>query len=133
MTTSSRSTAILMTLPFFLFSCTKVYDFVKDNPLEVASCCQVQVFDLDDNLFYNVTYNAAGNPVSFVCPTFTPFGNQYFRYDRQGRLKDLISTYSGTTYAAGWERYSYPGPGLMSDSLFEYQDDFTKYDNPPFP
>ncbi len=131
MSTPFRLPAVLMALPlFFLFSCTKVYDFVKDNPLEVASCCQIQVVDYEDGIFYKVSYNAAGNPVSFVSQAFSPFPDQYFRYDRQGRLKDCIATYNATTYAVSWDRYTYPGPGLMSDSTFEYQGDFTQLVNP---
>ena len=133
MSTPARLSAILLALPlFFLLSCTKVYDFVKDNPIEVASCCQVQVVDKNDEVFYKVTYNAAGNPISFLSQAWSYYPDQYFRYDRQGRLKDFIAAYSGTTYAAGWDRYFYPGPGLMGDSSFNYQDDFTKYTNPPY-
>ena len=116
-----------------LFSCKKVFDFEKDHPLEVASCCQVKTIDYGDSYYYNVTYNAAGNPISYIAQGFSYYPDYYFRYDRQGRLKDYIGTYNGTTSSVIWNRYFYPGPGLMGDSILEYQGDFTHSPNPPYP
>jgi hypothetical protein len=73
-----------------------------------------------------VSYNSAGDPAAILpnpVSSDPEFNAIYFRYDRFGRLRDVIFVYPGGTNIAAidiWQRFNYPRPGLVIDSFLNY-------------
>lgn len=42
--------------------------------------------------------------------------NQYFRYDKQGRVSDYMTTYPPSLYAVIWHKYVYARPDYVIDT-----------------
>ncbi len=111
-----------------LSSCTKVYDYIKNNPLEAASCCRIDSVTVHLKAYpspqhFNFLYNAAGQPIKIAAqpPASFQYQDFYFRYDSHNRLKDYLLTDAGGTYIYIWDRYTYPRPGVIVDTTYEYQ------------
>lgn len=81
---------------------------------------------------YNFTYNAAGDPL-VVKNDWVGTGNpnMVFKYDRRGRLCELIRPYANNFYES-WEKYTYNNQGqIVLDSVYswaEYIDSVPRVD-----
>jgi len=112
---------------FTATSCRKVYDFIHDHPDAHDSLCRItkvsviNVFGYPDT--FNITYNLKGDPVSMLStfPTFR-IGNidQYYRYDRFGRLSDYMITFIKGFAAVTWHKYAYPKKDYVIDTTIAY-------------
>jgi hypothetical protein len=113
-----------------LFSCRKVAEVFKEDPDAIGKFCRIDTFSFGypTSQFEQtmVSYNSAGDPEA-ILPKFFVLGEQfddiYFRYDRYHRLRDMIFVVPGGTNTAAidqWRRFSYPRPGLVIDSLLNY-------------
>lgn len=117
------SLLILSTLP----SCRKVFDYIKDHHDAHDTLCritQIRVrgyFGHPDTV--NITYDAKGNPISMLL-TSPPgsVGNldQYFRYDRYGRLSDYFWSYIKAKGVIVWHKYGYPRKNFITDTVMQY-------------
>jgi hypothetical protein len=81
---------------------------------------------------YRVDYNRAGNPVDiiFTAGSYPGASDQYFRYDRYGRLSDYMFTYHGSVGSLIWHRYGYPDRHTITDTSFDYVGDVTSPEPP---
>ena len=124
----------LFTLTVFIIlstqsSCRKVYDYIRDHPDGHDSLCRITQLRLlghaHEHDTFNVIYNAQGNPISLLAtdavPNATNF-DQYFRYDRHGRLSDYLVTFTQAIGVLIWHKYSYPSKNLVTDTVIEYSD-----------
>lgn len=126
---------LLPALPlFFLSGCYKTIP----EPPEVVNACRITAFGTsNDGTFIPdmlVTYNASGNPTDVSTNPPGQWGvlsmyDMHFRYDAFGRLTDFIINYADAPGAVIWNRYSYPHPGIIVDSAFDYSDALA--DGPP--
>jgi len=108
-------------------SCHKVYDFIHDHPDAHDSLCRVTKISvinvLDHPDTFNITYNEKGDPVSMVSTHTTYVGgnlDQYYRYDRFGRLSDYMLTFMAGTSAIIWHKYAYPRRNYVIDTVINY-------------
>lgn len=123
--------------------CSKAIDNIRNHPGDEIKYCQIEKFRLatsiSSNPLYpdsdystiNISYNAAGDPVSMETSWDNPYNNlvgddYHFRYDKQGRLTDYQDNYNFEAYGPGgiliWHRYSYPRRNVVVDSLYAYGD-----------
>jgi len=65
-------------------------------------------------------YNGAGEPQEILAD-FMYGPDLHFRYDKKGRLSDVLRTDPGGTFVYVWSVYSYPSPRTIIDSVFDYQ------------
>ena len=120
----------LLVLP----GCKKSIDYLKDNPTAEFCPCRIRQFNYAGSSSLGTqhggtdtirfTYNSAGDPVSGIrVHASTGYPNWFFRYDRHGRLTDLIGRYNSTDTggAERWNRYFYDGQGrIVSDSAYGF-------------
>jgi hypothetical protein len=66
-----------------------------------------------DTVVYSFTYNAAGDPVT-VKNTAVATGNPnaVFKYDRRGKLAEMVRPYDNTSYET-WTKYFYDSRGQI--------------------
>ena len=145
---SLRSWIAVSSLFFLLPACRKAAEILKVDPDAVGQFCRIDTFTFGNPALPSeqtmVSYNPAGDPVAILPNPVSSdpvFNAIYFRYDRFGRLRDVIFVYPGGTNIAAidiWERFSYPRPGLVIDSFLNYDGpglplgpSFTLPDNPP--
>jgi len=132
----SKNTSFVLTALFtlsILSSCRKVYDYIHDHPDGHESLCRVMKMSVrtyySANL-YTFSYNAKGDPISILdSGRIGTFGNddQYFRYDRFGRLSDYVGTFIGQTNdVIFWHKYAYARPNFITDTTLFYIGDVTK-------
>jgi len=65
-------------------------------------------------------YNGAGEPQEML-PDFMYSPDLHFRYDKKGRLSDVLQTDPGGTFVYLWSIYTYPSAREIIDSIYEYQ------------
>jgi len=122
---------------FTATSCRKVCDFIRDHPDAHDSLCRVTKFYVTNILgtpdtFY-LTYNTKGDPVSMLSTSHQDApGNldQYYRYDRFGRLSDNMLTFIKEFGAVFWHKYAYPRKDYILDTLLVYQGDDVRGPSP---
>ncbi len=111
----------------FLPSCHKVYEYIKDHPDAYRTPCRITNYRVTASngahSNYLFTYNSAGNPVSIMdSDRVQPIGiDQYFRYDRFGRLSDYLYAYAGAIGAVAWNKYEYVRPDYIVDTAMYYE------------
>jgi hypothetical protein len=110
--------------------CSKLREEIEQYPSDIGKYCKIQSFSETAPYVgggvthYNVSYNAAGNPLELVQADnlFQGLGlDLHFRYDKKGRLSDVLQTDPGMTFVYIWDRYSYPSSRVVIDSVFDYQ------------
>ncbi|HEY6901124.1 MAG TPA: hypothetical protein VI233_10795 [Puia sp.] len=120
---SATATSIAVAL-LILSSCRKFIDPHPEDPNEIGKYCPIGTlaFDTDDpNKFINVSYNADGNPISMMTrvPIYDLYHNYiFFKYDKHGRLINYSNYPPGGTFPDFEQRFSYPGPRIIVDSIF---------------
>lgn len=114
-------------------SCRKVYDYIHDHPVEADKVCKVStigVTSFQRHHLFTFSYNKNGDPVSILDSSRGLVnGNidQYFRYDRQGRLSDYVTTFiDEPDNVIWWHKYGYPRYNVITDTAFEYFGDASK-------
>ena len=116
-------------------SCHKERLLLEEDPDAIGKFCRIDTFSFDTQQPSEqviISYNRAGNPVTML-PTVPDmygedFDDLYFRYDKYDRLTDFIYvfpvTYPYTVFPLGaidlWHRFTYPAPGIVVDSFFNY-------------
>ena len=97
---------------FSLFSCKKILDKLKKDPIAVVDGCNIKTIvqydtPLSDPRTIDFSYNMHGQPVSAINDRpGTGAPNLYFRYDAKKRLTDFIGLYTNGEYEY-WYRYEY--------------------------
>ncbi|MBS1664335.1 MAG: hypothetical protein JST68_25035 [Bacteroidetes bacterium] len=120
MSTSMAIAIAIITLP----SCKKFIDPHPNDPNEIGKYCRLSTLavDTDDpNRIVNITYNAAGDPISMKTPVPVyqlQFDDIYFKYDNHGRLIDYSIFFPGVSYPDFEHKYSYPDHQTIIDSFF---------------
>lgn len=112
---------IVLSLP----RCKKAVEVFEDGLVDCRACNiqQISVASADelgrDTVVYRFSYNAAGNPVT-VKNTAVSTGNPnvVFKYDRHGRLAEMIRPYANESYES-WTKYFYDTRGqIVRDSQY---------------
>jgi hypothetical protein len=129
---------VAATLASFIFpACTKERQLLEQDPDEIGKFCQIDTFNFGSPPAYDgqvkISYNSAGNPVSMLPVIYDPNGGEefddiYFRYDKYDRLVDFFYVFpdpeSYTVFPLGlidlWHRFTYPAPGIVVDSFYNY-------------
>ena len=122
-------------------SCRRERLLLGEDPDAIGKFCRIDTFNFTYNFgtpFYQhvtITYNRFGNPVTMApddnYPAFgEDFDDIYFRYDKSDRLvdcifggKDSIPNPDGPVQIGSidlWHRFTYPAPGIVIDSFFNY-------------
>jgi len=115
----------VVTASLLFFACTKI-DQIRHHPSGIGKYCRIESLDVDiygnsGTLHIQFFYNEAGDPVETRLMN-GPFGHtNHFRYDKKGRLTDILFTDPGQTFVYIWDRYSYPSPRMIIDSAYQYQ------------
>lgn len=114
----------------FLFpGCTKLYDYIKDNPGEAKKYCRVQKLKVWWYSTYreiNFIYNPDGNPTDMLAdnlgvPGYSDNDHEYhWRYDKKGRVTDYYDNLRGSLGVFVWHRYWYPDKKRIVDTAFNY-------------
>jgi hypothetical protein len=109
--------------------CSKLREEIGQHPSDIGKYCRI--VSIADHVteggvsHFNVTYNQAGNPSELVQVDNLADGiygpDLHFRYDKTGRLSDVLQTDPGMTFVYLWNRYSYPSSRVIIDSVFDYQ------------
>jgi YD repeat-containing protein len=113
----------LITVSFFFSACSKIRDKINQDCFDVSKFCRIASIDADftgNGVFehFQFSYNAAGDPQKW---SFTDGENgvdYYFRYDKKGRLTDVLATKREQTSVIVWNRFSYPSPRMIIDSFY---------------
>jgi len=113
---------------FTTTSCRKVYDFIRDHPDAHDSLCRVTAVGTrtTDGRYvekYAITYNEKGNPVTMLTTSVFSQSDVYFRYDRFNRLSDVMSVVPGNFGAIFWQKYAYPRPRFITDTVMLFTGD----------
>jgi len=106
---------VVVSLP----GCKKAVEAFEDGLVDCRACNiqQISVASMDelgtDTVVYRFSYNAAGDPVT-VKNTAVSTGNPnvVFRYDRSGRLLEMIRPYENGSYET-WTKYFYNTRGQI--------------------
>ena len=114
-------------------SCRKVSDYIHGHPDAHDSLCRIIKMSVSTyysaNL-YTFSYNKSGDPISILDTNrIGTNGNddQYFRYDRSGRLTDHVLTFIGETdNVIAWHKYGYPRNNFITDTAIYYFGEVTK-------
>jgi hypothetical protein len=122
-----------------LTGCSKLREEIEQHPSDIGKYCKI--LSLSENVVdqglthFNFSYNSAGDPLELVQLDNLAAGyigaDLHFRYDRKGRLSDVLQTNPGQTMVFLWGRYTYPSPRVVIDSVFEYQGHLGDA-NPPY-
>ncbi len=126
-------TIVLIMALFFLSACSKVREYIEQHPSDVGKYCRIESLVQDDAIHFQFSYNAAGNPVELLQLDGLQFGigrDLHWRYDKKGRLSDVLQTDPGQTFVYSWSRYTYPSSRVIIDSIYEYQGNVND-PNPP--
>jgi len=119
--------AAAMALLSLLFtSCQKAIDYIEQHPNAYVPPCRVTSFKVNVSgtpANYVVSYDAKGNPISMLdSEGYYPVGiDQYFRYDKQGRVSDYMQTYAPSLYPVAWHKYVYARPDYVIDTAMYYE------------
>jgi hypothetical protein len=136
-------TALTFLLLFLLPSCSKVREFIEDHPAEIGKFCSIDSLAFfgpsaggESGLMHFKIFNdGAGNPLELRQLDDLVLGvygeDMHFRYDRKGRLTDVLQTDPGMTFVYVWNRYTYPSQRTIIDSIFDYQGSLND-PNPPY-
>jgi hypothetical protein len=120
--------------------CQKAIDYIKDHENGQVDCkaCNIQqisVLSTDELGAYTVTYafnyNTAGDPLT-VKNTAVATGNPnaVFKYDKYGRMKELIRPYENQNFET-WVKYTYNIKGqIIRDTQYNFG---TYIDSVPVP
>ena len=113
-------------------SCRKERLLLEEDPDAIGKFCKIDTFNFgppsDRQEQMKISYNSNGDPVTELPLTSFLFGNAfddfYFRYDKYHRLVDLFYVFPTPEFSGGdidlWHRYTYPSPGIVIDSFFNY-------------
>jgi hypothetical protein len=112
-----------------LQGCSKLREEIEQHPSDIGKYCRILSFSETvtglEATHYHVNYNDAGNPLELVQLDNLAEGSLgtdlHFRYDKKGRLSDVLQTDPGQTFVYIWDRYSYPSSRVIIDSVFDYQ------------
>ena len=127
-------TILLTTALFFSPACSKVREYIEQHPSDIGKYCRIDSFVVND-LFaglqhFQFRYDAAGNPIEIRQDGVQYGEDLHLRYDKKGRLSDVLQTDPGQTFVYIWTRYTYPSSRVIIDSVFNYQGNVTD-PNPP--
>ena len=128
--------AAVIALPA-LSSCRKVYDYIHAHPDAHDTLCRVTKLTIGNPgskpVEFDVIYNNKGNPTDILLPDpyiFFTTTEKHFRYDRFDRLSDYITNFRSfdpgpdgpifRSAALSWQKYAYPRPDIISDTVIEY-------------
>ena len=118
--------AAMALLSLLFVSCQKAIDYIEQHPDAYVPPCRVTNFrtvvsGIPAN--YVVSYDEKGNPISMLDSNrATPVGyDEYFRYDKQGRVSDYMLAYPPATYAVEWDKYFYARPDYVIDTAMFYE------------
>ena len=108
-------------------SCRKVIDYIRDHPDGHDTPCRITQIRVavspERPDTFNITYNAQGNPLTMLSTKPYYSGSnfeQYFRYDRFGRLSDYYTAFIKAEGVMLWHKYAYPHDNLVTDTLIPY-------------
>jgi hypothetical protein len=107
----------------FLPACTENDEYPNNDPARIDHFYAAGALDADPALSFHFTYNSGGDPVEMVPinpDVEEPDFDFHFRYDRQGRISDVLLTQNGQSFVFIWQRFFYPARGTVGDSTFEY-------------
>ena len=126
---------LVIFVAFSLSGCLKAIEHIRENPGEEIKVCRVEkiltdfhdgpvdgnIIDFPDPFEVDFHYNAAGEPIDMLSSfsLYNGQNNDYFRYDKLGRLKDFLISYNKSGVII-WNRYSYPQKNQIRDSVFDY-------------
>src|ERR1700722_10621648 len=113
----------------FLAGCSKLREEIEQHPSDIGKYCRIVSFadsiNRGDVSHFNVIYDQAGRPSELVQTDNLLLGlygpDLHFRYDKKGRLSDVLDTDPGQTFVYIWSRYNYPSSHVIIDSVFDYQ------------
>jgi hypothetical protein len=132
--------------------CSKIAERLEQDPDEIGKFCRIDTFNytgMSVPYYQQVTisYNRFGNPVTMAPSAYSPvfgedFDDIFFRYDKFDRLVDCIfggvdpNPYPDGPFSIGsidlWHRFTYPMPGIVVDSFFNYDGPgIPPIENPP--
>lgn len=120
----------------FMPACKKVRDYIAHNPPLEVKLCSIEKIKLDvfgEKNELAVNYNEQEDPVSVLHTKQNVFSNvdQRFRYDKQNRLTDYITNFSGNTGVLQWHTYTYKNKNTVIDTVYNYEGKITD-DLPPY-
>lgn len=121
--------ACLVIASLFFSTCSKLRDYIIEHPTEISKHCKIETIAINaggsgpqsGKMHLQFLYNSAGDPqeMQILDAQFGP--DLHFRYDKKGRLTDVLQTDPGQTLVYLWSRYSYPSARVIIDSVYEYQ------------
>lgn len=123
---------ILFCLPLLtLTSCTKVWDYFKQNPDHPGANCRIEQISFESlNTFDEIipsaayfSYNTFNNPtlIRFDIPYDLWPMDKAFRYDAENRLIVYVEGFEyPETVQTLWHKYIYINPMKIIDSVFTY-------------
>lgn len=125
----SQSAAIvaLFMASFIFSSCIKEREYIEQHSSDIGKFCRIDSMAINVGLGfqnYKFSYNEKGDPLE-IRLQINPGGfgeDLHFRYDKKGRLSDVLQTDPGQSFVYVWSRYTYRSPRLIVDSFFEYED-----------
>jgi hypothetical protein len=129
--------AIALAMAWYLLpGCKKVAERLEQDPDEIGKFCKIDTFNFGPPSAYQqqmeLSYNADGDPVTEWPLTSYLFGsafdNVFFHYDKYRRPVDIFYVFPDYDPSFGfstgdidlWHRFTYPSPGIVIDSLFNY-------------
>jgi len=120
-----------------LSSCRKFYDYIEHHPDAQDNACRITRVSVGNpvTLAFDIFYNNKGNPTDMLVldplMSFTTT-EKHFRYDRWDRLTDFFVNYrlydpgpGGPIFRGAaliWQKYAYPRPDIISDTVIAYPD-----------
>ena len=126
-----RNSSTLVTIPVILVlsylscSCRKTVDYYKDHHQVDNKTCRISQIIVHEQastaVVYTFTYNSAGDPVT-VKNTAVGTGNPnaVFKYDRQGKLKEMIRPCEDGHFET-WTKYFYnSGSQIIRDTQYVF-------------
>jgi hypothetical protein len=125
--------AVLLMVLLIFAACTKERVYIEQHPSDIGKYCRVDSVVVHNNFLgfnfqtfqnYKFSYDQASRPLEIRIQNPGPemIGpDLHFRYDKKGRLSDVLQTDPGQTFVYIWQRFSYPSPRIVIDSTFDYQ------------
>jgi hypothetical protein len=128
----------LLIASFYFSGCSKLRDYIIQHPTEISNHCKIESIAINaagsgtegGTMHFQFIYNSAGDPQEMQILDVMYAPDLHFRYDKKGRLSDVLQTDLGQSLVYVWSRYSYPSARVIIDSVYQYQGNVND-PNPP--